>query len=155
MIVAMTAQTVWPQDNQTAAPATRIDPQWRRVQALNRGEEVKIKRLDNKTVGGFVVTVTDDEFTANTESGAVTIARPDIKEVKVRSMDQQRKNGFIGAAIGGASGVTTAVILDGALTDGNGVSEGAVLFFGAIGAAAGLLIRMLRPAYRTIYKAPR
>jgi hypothetical protein len=145
LILAINVQTAWSQSGQ-------LDEQWRRVEALAAGESVKIRQMTGKTVEGFVVAVTNDAVTATTKGGAVTIPRSDIREVKVKSSSRQKQNAFIGGAIGGTSGVVTAVILDGALTDGDGVSEAAAVFFGAIGVAAGLTVGLLRSGYRTIYK---
>ena len=102
------------------------------------------------TVQGNLVSVTETEVTVATTKGDVTTAKSDIREVKVKGSQTNKQ--LLGAGIGGASGIATAAILDGALTDGNGTSGDAVLIFGALGAAAGLLIPSLHASYKTVYK---
>jgi hypothetical protein len=108
--------------------------------------------MPNKKVRGSVVSATDSGLVISAKSGQVSVAKSDIKEVKVSSESARIKKGAINGAIGAGGGVATAAILDGALTDGNGMSGAAAVFFGVIGGAAGFVIGMLRPGYKTIYK---
>ena len=130
--------------------AKELDVQWSAVQALPAGEAIQVGLIKKESVRGNIVSSTEMTVTVATKGGEMTTARSDIKEVKVKR-GQLTKN-LVGAGIGGAAGVTTAAILDGALTDGNGVSESAAAFLGAVGAGAGFLLSALQPAYKTIYK---
>ena len=126
--------------------------QWRRVQALPAGEPVEVRPLKGKKVKGSVVSATDDALTITADDGQRNTPRADIKEVKIKRTSPNLKRGGIGAAIGAASGVIFVVILDGALTDGDGVAEDAAAILGAVGAAIGFLAGVISHGYVTIYK---
>jgi hypothetical protein len=126
-----------------------LDAQWKAVQAIAAGEGVQVHLMKKGTVSGNIVSSTDTAVTVSTKAGEVTTARSDIKEVKVKRSKTTKT--VINTGIGAGAGVATATILDGALTDGNGVSGSAVAFFAAIGAGVGFLTA-LGPSYKTIYK---
>lgn len=125
--------------------------QWSTVQALHPGDFVEVRLQKKETFRGTLVSSTEIALTVDAKSGQTTTARSDIKEVKVKR--GRGRSQILGAAIGAASGVATAAILDGALTDGNGMSGSAAVFFGAVGAAVGLAITSFRSDYKTVYKA--
>jgi hypothetical protein len=125
-----------------AERARELDAQWSAIQALPAGEAIQVGLIKKGTVRGNIVSSTELTVTVATKGGEVTTARSDIKEVKVKR-GQLTKN-LLGAGIGGAAGVTTAAILDGALTDGNGMSGSAAVFLGAVGAGVGFLVSALR-----------
>jgi hypothetical protein len=136
--------------SQAAADPT-VDEQWRNVQALPPGEFVEVRLVKKLTVSGNIASSTDAALTLTGERGRLlNVNRSDIREVKVRRR-QRTRNRALGAAIGGASGIITIAILDGALTDGDGISGKYAALLGAVGAGLGFLT-MLAPTYTTIYK---
>jgi len=132
-----------------AGKGLSLDAQWNVVHMLPAGEAVQIRLTKRGTVSGTIVSSTESAVTVATKTGEVTTARSDIKEVKVKLTHSNKT--LINTAIGVAGGVAVATILDGALTDGNGVSGGAVGLFAAIGGAAGF-VTSLGASYKTIYK---
>jgi|SRR6185295_14112505 len=136
-------------------PGNDPSAQWRRVQSVASGTEVEIKveiqKLKNKIRGSFV-SATDSTLVVSAKAGQLNIARSDIHEVNVKSESARLRKGAIGAAIGVAGGVGIAAGLDGALTDGNGISGGAALLLGAVGGLAGFLLRVRSTAYTRIYR---
>lgn len=88
------------------------------------------------------------------EKQSKNIARSVIRQVKIRRSSARVRRGAIGAAIGAASGVILVVILDGALTDGNGVSQKYAAAVGAAGAGIGFLAGASWLGFTTIYKVP-
>jgi hypothetical protein len=127
-----------------------VDVQWSAVQALSVGEFVQLRLLKKGTIRGSIVSATETALTVAAKGGQLTTARSDIQEVKVKR--GQLRKGVMGAAIGAASGVGTIAILDGALTDGNGMSGSYAALMGILGAGIGLMVTSFRPAYTTIYK---
>jgi hypothetical protein len=127
-------------------------PDWSRVQSLRTGERVEVHRIKKKKISGTIVAVTFDSVTVEQKGSSSTIPKSEIKKLKVESAAQRTNNALIGAGIGVAGGVTTAVILDGALTDGNGTSSAAAALFSAVGGFVGFLIPIMHRAYRTIYQ---
>ena len=128
--------------------------EWLQVRSLSPGEQVQVRLVTKKKIHGSVVSVTDSELVVSAKSGQVNIARSEIRQIGVKRDSARLKKGAIGAAIGAASGVIGGVIADGALSDGNGVNEGATAKLAALGAAIGFGVKALPAAYSTIYKAP-
>jgi hypothetical protein len=137
--------------SQDARDTSRLDIQWHAVQALSSGELVEVRLLKKGSVSGRIAASTEMGLTVTANDGHVTnIARSDIRELKARTKRRLRSHVF-GAAIGATSGIVLAVILDGALTDGNGISGKYAALLGAICAGIGF-ITTLEPTYSTIYK---
>jgi hypothetical protein len=127
-----------------------LETQWRAVQSLSSGELVKVRLLNKGIVSGGIVSCTDSALTVSEKGVPVNIVNSDIRELKVKQRPRLR-NGILGAAIGGGSGIAIIAIADGALTDGNGMSGKYAALLGAVGAGTGFL-GTLQPKYRTIYK---
>jgi len=87
---------------------------------------------------------------ASQGSQLLTVTRSEIKEVKVKRK-QRMRNRVFSAAAGGGIGIAIIAILDGALTDGNGMSGKYAALLGGMAAGIGFLT-MLGPRYITIYK---
>src|SRR5262245_4786910 len=134
-----------------ATGKSKLDIQWNAVRALSSGELVEVRLLKKGSVKGSIASSTDTGLTVTAERGQMmNVARSDIGEVRVKQTRRLR-NRLLGVAIGGTSGVVLTAILDGAVTDGNGMSGKYAALLGAIGAGVGW-ITMLGPTYRTIYK---
>src|SRR5262249_45944399 len=112
-----------------------------------RGPSDKKKKLR-----GALVSVASDSVTVEVQNLPIAIPRSEIRRLKVESESQRSKNAAIGAGIGAGGGIAAAIILDGALTDGNGVSGSTAVLLGGLGSAAGFVIRIMRRAYKTIYE---
>jgi hypothetical protein len=130
--------------------SANLETQWRAVQSLSSGELVKVRLLKKGIVSGGIVSCTDTALTVSEKGVPVNIVKSDIRELKVKQRTRLR-NGVLGAAIGGGSGIAIIAIADGALTDGNGMSGKYAALLGAVGAGTGFL-GTLQPKYRTIYK---
>jgi len=128
------------------------DAAWNRVQSLKPGEKVEVHRIKKKKLRGALVSVASDSVTVEVQNLPIAIPRSEIRRLKVESESQRSKNAAIGAGIGAGGGIAAAIILDGALTDGNGVSGSAAVLLGGLGSAAGFVIRIMRRAYKTIYE---
>jgi hypothetical protein len=128
------------------------DAAWNRVQSLKPGEKVEVHRITKKKLRGALVSVASDSITVEVQNLPIAIPRSEIRRLKVESESQRSKNAAIGAGIGAGGGIAAAIILDGALTDGNGVSGSAAVLLGGLGSAAGFVIRIMRRAYKTIYE---
>ena len=152
LYVSLTAVLV-PAEARGQSSPDDIAAQWRRVQSVPSGEQVEVRRLSGQKVKGTVIATSDDGLTIQAEAGQLSIPRSEIRQVKVRRRSANLKRGAIGAAIGAASGVAIIVILDGALTDGDGVAEDAAAILGAVGAGIGFLTGVIPSGFITIYKA--
>ena len=127
--------------------------QWKRVQSVAPGAQIQVKRFDKTTVKGRFVSAGESALTMSSASGEARIARSDIRQVRARRALGRLKCGAIGAAIGAASGITIAVAVGGALTDGAGVSSEAAAAVGALGAGIGFGLGLIPPGYVEVYKA--
>jgi hypothetical protein len=135
-------------DEQTSA-------QWQRMQSVAPGAQIQVKRFDKRTVKGRFVSAGHSDLTISSEGVETSLARSEIRQVRVRRASGRFRGGAIGAAIGAASGITIAVALGGALTDGDGVSSEAAAALGALGAGIGLGLGLIPPGYVEVYKAPK
>jgi hypothetical protein len=129
--------------------------QWQRVQSLAPGTEVQVRPFDGKTVNGRFVSAEESALTVRLESTEMRIGRSEIRLVRAKRGSARLKGGAIGAAIGAAAGLLIAVALDGALTDGNGVSREAAGVLSALGGGIGFGLGVIPTGYVKIYKARR
>lgn len=145
LVLSLIASEALGQDPDRAAAA-----QWAHVQLLSPGVELEVR--GPKKIKGKLSSVTSTAIVVVADGQVMNLSRSEIREIKVRRDSVSSTKGAIAAGIGAASGLGTAAILDGALTDGNGMSKTAALNFTFIGAIVGFLWGTLRPEYRTVYK---
>jgi hypothetical protein len=141
-VIASEAQSQVPDDLAAAA-------QWAHVQLLSPDSQLEV-RTSRKTKGRLS-SVTATTLVVIVDGQEVNFSRSEIREIKVRT-DSSTTREVVAVGIGASSGLATAAIVDGVLTDGNGVSKTAAVHSSLIGALAGLLWGSLKQPYRTIYK---
>ncbi|MCX6611256.1 MAG: hypothetical protein NTW74_10450 [Acidobacteria bacterium] len=120
---------------------------WAVVKQLPPEKQV-IVVLKKERFYGRVQSVSDDSLVVVENKKVITIAKPDIRRVGIRSGSARGKNAAIGAAIGFGIGFTI-----GALIPGDFERSETRPVFGAIGALAVGAIGAAIPGYSTIYKA--
>jgi hypothetical protein len=96
---------------------------------------------------GRLQSVTDDSLVVVENKKVITIAKPDIKRVGIRSSSARGKNAAIGAAIGFGVGLAAGVFTPGDLERS---TTGPIV--GGIGGLIGAGIGAAIPGYSTIYK---
>jgi hypothetical protein len=132
--------------------ATGLFAGWEEVRGAAPNQKVDVSLRNAEGVKGTFVSATETSLVVRDAAGERSIARDQIRRVRVSDPSRRIRNTAIGAAIGLAAGIGIGfAACPHCANEGNGgkfVGPAAAAGAG-IGAAAGLL-----PApYRTIYKA--
>jgi len=124
---------------------------WSVVAALSPGTQVQVATKQSRA-GGTVVRASVDSLAVTGKSGEISVARGDVREVKIAAPHKRLRNGLIAVGVGAAIGFTIGWAVCVYCTN-----EGHSGYFWqgmGIGAGAGALGFIGLP-YDTIYKAPK
>ena len=116
---------------------------WQNLQQLNSGQQIEIMKTHGESVRGAFVSFADQSVTVRDSSQDITVGRPDIARIRLRS-GKSRKYGWIGAAIGAGAGAGVGAGISQRLSDFSNLRPaiiGVTVGIGAlIGAGIGLAI---------------
>jgi hypothetical protein len=124
---------------------------WDALRELKPGDAVGVLDTAGHERKGVFTAFSTDAISLQTAGGQVSIDRPRVRRVRVRSNARRARKALIGAAIGVAVGVTVDQTLGVRLrNEGNGSGRAVtyiapIALFGGVGAVF--------PAYRTVYRA--
>jgi hypothetical protein len=128
-----------------------VKGRWSEVTRLKPDTRTEVITLQSERVKGRFVSAAPDSVVIRTRGQERSFARPDVREIKIRSFLGRARN----AGVGGASGAGAGLLLGGLFVWSTGISElapgflvAATIVGGTVGASIGVLI----PGYRTIYK---
>jgi hypothetical protein len=125
---------------------------WDALRELKPGDAISVlDTTGHERKGGFTG-YSADAIALQTGGGEVSIERPRVRRVQVRSKARRTRNALIGVAIGVAVSVAVDQTLGAYLRNEGGQSGGGravtyiapIALFGGVGAL---------PAYRTVYRA--
>jgi predicted membrane metal-binding protein len=138
-----------------AALAQSNKSAWENLNTLQAGHKIEVVEMNSKKVSGAFVSVTDAGISLQVEGGEQTIARQDVRVVKLMENKHRLRNAAVGAAIGAGAGAGAGA----AVGRGNGNSggfdfaaQGAGIGAGA-GAVIGAIVGALLPCHDTVYRA--
>lgn len=131
---------------------------WEALSALGAGHKIQVVEMNSKKVSGAFVNVTDAGISLQAAGGEQTIARQDVRRVKLMENKHRLRNTAIGAAVGAGVG---AGIGAASFQDCRGQAfciqpggRGAVAGIGAAaGGVIGAIVGALWPSHQTIYRA--
>src|SRR5882724_8810979 len=98
---------------------------WDRLHGLKPGERVYVLDTAGQENKGTFTAVSDDAISLQTIKGQVSIERPKVRWVQVRSNSRRTRNILLGVAIGVAVGVTVDQTLGAYYRNESGQSGGA------------------------------
>jgi hypothetical protein len=128
---------------------------WEKLSALGAGHKIEVVEMNSKKVSGAFVSVTDAGISLQVEGGEQTIARQDVRVVKLMENKHRLRNAAIGAAIGAGAGAGIGAELGKGPSHGFGfdfAAQGAGIVAGA-GAVIGAVVGALLPCHETVYRA--
>jgi hypothetical protein len=126
---------------------------WEALSALGAGHKIQVVEMNSKKVSGAFVSATDAGISLQGPGGEQTIARQDVRRVKLMENKHRLRNAAIGAVIGAAAGAGTLGGLVNSSEGGfNFTGQGAAIGAGA-GAVIGAIVGALLPCHQTIYRA--
>lgn len=123
---------------------------WTNLSALQAGQKIQIIDLSSKKHSGTFVSVSDTAISYQEAGSAQTIAKQDVRSVRLAKNKHRLRNTFIGAAVGGGAGAGIGA----AAWENHGFfgSKGVGAGVGAvIGLAGGAIVGALLPSHQTIY----
>jgi hypothetical protein len=132
--------------------AQTVAPGWETVQALPAGSNVQVVSVASGKFKGALITATADSLMLRDGSGDRSIARAEVRELKVRDQSRRIRRGIIttliGLGAGAAAGWAACVYC---------ANEGHDMLTlpGAAGGAAIGAVGFAFPGYRTVYKVAR
>ena len=137
---------------QSVALAQSDQSSWTNLSALAAGQKIKIVEADSKTHSGTFVALNDSEISLQEAGSQQTIARKDVRSVKLMDNTHRLRHALIGAAIGAGAGAGIAAgtwenhgYLHG---KGTGAAVGAI-----IGGIGGAVVGAVWPSHKTIFRA--
>jgi hypothetical protein len=123
--------------------------EWAQVQALVPGAQVEVRRFSGGgEVRGTVERVSGDALVVQRKQDSVTVARADVRRVRLRSEERSKNGRIAGAVILGGLALISAGISDGASAGGTAATVG---IFGGLGYLIGWAFD--GPKRIVIYKA--
>ena len=128
---------------------------WEALSALGAGHKIEVVEMNSKKVSGAFVNVTDAGISLQAAGGEQTIARQDVRRVKLMENKHRLRNAAIGAAIGAGAGAGIGAEVGKGPSHGFGfdfAAQGAGIVAGA-GAVIGAIVGALWPSHQTIYRA--
>jgi hypothetical protein len=125
---------------------------WDRLQSLAPGDRVRVLDTDGRHYSGVWTDVTIDAISFRAGSRAVSLERPRVRRVEVRSTPRRLRRVLIWAGIGVAIGVVVDQTLGTRLRNEGNDSGRAAIYLGPTGVLGGIAAAF--PAYRTTYRAP-
>ena len=136
----------------TAAAVDRAD--WANVTQLPAGSEIRVTLANRKTLRGFLQTAAADSLQINATTSQETIARLDIKRVRLKRPGHRGRNTLIGLGIGAAGGLTTGALIDRA-SNGDLLENIGKLALTPMGALIGTVIGVAIPTggWREVYRS--
>jgi hypothetical protein len=133
-----------------AALAARAE--WAEVRSVAPDHKIEVALRTGAPARGLFVSADDLAIVVREKSGERSIARGDIRTVRVADSSRRTRNTILGAAIGAGAGLAIGfAVCPGCANEGSAgkfTGPGA-----AAGAGAGALAGLLPVPYRTIYKA--
>jgi len=128
---------------------------WERLSELHAGDAITVVQMDQKEYPGEFVRVSAENLVLRSGAGELTVERPRIWRVTLRSRSKRLRNALIGGGIGFAVSLTADRTIGAFLNNEGGYHAGArALIWGLpIGIGAGL--GGATPSHPTIYQAAR
>lgn len=123
---------------------------WDSLRGLKSGDAVVVTERTGREVKGSFRAVSADAIQVETSGGEVSVERPQVRKVKMKSASRRARNVAIGAAAGIAIGVTVDQTLGTRLRNEGNESGRAAMYAAPIGLLAG--VPALLPAYVTVYQ---
>ena len=124
---------------------------WQAIQRLPHDQKIEVTTRDRTRTRATFVSATEEVLVVRERSGDRSIARADVRKLRIADPGRRTRNGLIWTAVGAGAGAATAfVICPYCPNEGNGNK-----FIGsaiAVGAGLGALT-FLREPYRTIYES--
>ena len=124
---------------------------WEDVQKITPGHKIEVDVSSSDNTRGLFVSATDSGLVMRSKSGERSIARADIRRVRIADSSRRLRNGLLGTAIGAGAGfgIGFAVCPHCANEGAGGKYAGPLT---GIGAGAGALLGFLPSPYKTVYK---
>lgn len=123
---------------------------WDELRGLKPGDAIKVQDSDGKEYKGRFTAVAPESISVETGKGQISIDRPRVRRVEIRSGGKRLRNTLIGAGIGIAVAVTVDQTLGTRLrNEGNDTGRG-LMYAAPIGGFTAL--GALPAAYTTIYR---
>ena len=133
------------------AAGMAIAAEWEAIQRIPVDQKIEITTRKGASTRGAFVSASGESIIVLEKSGQRSVARADIRKVRVADPSRRLRNGLIWTAIGAAAGAAIgAAVCPYCPNEGHGYT-----FIGpglAIGAGAGALSFLPTP-YRTVYKS--
>lgn len=128
---------------------------WASVMERAPGHRVEVVTQKMKAYQGEVTVVDENSLTLRTGRDVITLARPEVYRVSLRTPSKRVRNALIGAAIGAGAGIALGAAAFGNTSE-SGETAGAIGCYGPIGAAAGAVIGAAVPTgSETLYRTER
>jgi len=135
----------------TAAAAWSAD--WKSLDTLTAGAEVRVTLTGGKTVRGFFQQATPEAIVLNAAKSQETFARAEVRRVQLKKPGHRGRNTLIGLAIGTTAGLTAGAVIDSKATDYWFPNVGKAVL-SPIGALIGTVIGVAIPTgrWRDVYR---
>ena len=126
---------------------------WANLSVLQPGHKIEVLDTTSKKHSGAFVNVSDAAITLKEGGGEKSIAKQDVRSVKLTANQHRLRNTLIGAGVGAGAGagIVAGTWESGGFLGGKGVGAavGAV-----IGGISGAVVGALLPSHSTIYRVP-
>ena len=125
---------------------------WEDVQRITPGHKIEVEANNSGRTRGSFVSANDSGLVLGSKSGEQSIARGDIRRVRIADSSRRIRNGLIGVGIGAGAGfgIGFAVCPHCANEGAAGKYTGPLT---GLGAGVGALAGFLPAPYKTVYKA--
>jgi len=124
---------------------------WQAVQRLPHDSKIKVTTRDGSRTRATFVSAAEEALVVRGNSGVRSIARTNIRKVRVADPGRRTRNGFIWTAVGAGAGAGAALALcPYCPNEGHGYTF--MVSAVAVGAGLGALTFLHEP-YRTIYES--
>jgi hypothetical protein len=125
---------------------------WDRLQSLEAGNRIRVVDTAGQRYSGNWTAVTADAISFMAGSRAISLERPRVRRVEVRSTPRRLRRVLIWTGIGAAIGIVVDQTLGARLRNEGNDSSRPAMYLGPIGLFGGIAAAF--PAYRTVYRAP-
>jgi hypothetical protein len=127
---------------------------WANLGGLKPGQRIQVVGMTSNTHSGKFVSVSDTAISYRETNGEQSIAKQDVRSVKLMENKHRLRNALIGGAVGAGAGAgigAASTGRPGVLTDVSRAKGAGVV--AVLGLIAGGILGALLPSHSTIYQA--